>query len=187
MNRIFDVIKPQSELERRILEDPELQKGLLWGKPRDGHPEGEVLMHVQHVLANVEELYGNDADYAKLRIITIIHDSFKYKVDETKPKKGENHHSRIACRFAEKHCTEADLLRVIETHDDAYLAYRKGKRDNNWKRAEERIQELLLLIQEADIVELYRKFFHCDNRVNGKTPDSYEWFLGKLSTIESIN
>lgn len=181
MNQIFDTIKPQTELERRILEDPELQNGLLWGKPRDGHPEGVVLAHVEHVLENVEKFYGTDPHYPKLRLITIIHDSFKYRVDETQPKKGENHHSRIACRFAEKYCTEADVLKVIETHDDAYLAYRKGKRDGKWERAEERIQALMTVINETGIGELYRKFFHCDNHVNGKEPDSYHWFLEKMA------
>jgi hypothetical protein len=44
----------------------------------------------------------------KLRIIAIIHDTFKYKVDRSKPKEGENHHGMLARRFAEKFITSAD-------------------------------------------------------------------------------
>lgn len=177
MDEIFNVIKPQNKLEETILSDTLLQDGLLWGQPRNGHPEGKVLLHVGHVLSNVEKFYGGDTDYWKLRLITIIHDSFKYKVDQLKQKSGENHHSRIACRFAEKHCVDVGVLKVIETHDDAYLAFRKGKRSNRWDLAKERVDTLIAELKKVNAVELYVKFFNCDNYVEGKERNSYEWFV----------
>ena len=35
-------IEAETELERRLLADPELRAGLAWGEPRWGHPEGAV-------------------------------------------------------------------------------------------------------------------------------------------------
>jgi hypothetical protein len=31
-------VVPETPLERRIVEDPELIRGAAWGKPRSGHP-----------------------------------------------------------------------------------------------------------------------------------------------------
>ena len=46
-----EMLKPETELEVRLLENPLFQEGLNWGKPRFGHPEGKVGLHVRDVLA----------------------------------------------------------------------------------------------------------------------------------------
>jgi hypothetical protein len=35
---IKDLLKPESELEKRIVSDPEFIEGAAYGKPRKGHP-----------------------------------------------------------------------------------------------------------------------------------------------------
>ena len=45
---------PESELERRLIADPQLREGLAWGKPRSGHPEGSVGAHVADLLETVD-------------------------------------------------------------------------------------------------------------------------------------
>jgi hypothetical protein len=45
----------------------------LWGKPRNGHPEGAVTHHIADVLKNVEKLSTAET-LEKLRLIAIIHD-----------------------------------------------------------------------------------------------------------------
>jgi len=95
---IEELIKPETELEKLIVSDPEFIEGANWGKPRPGHPEGTVLLHIVEVLKNVDKLLENvhydDAVPIRknLRLIAICHDTFKYKVDGTKSKEGENHH-----------------------------------------------------------------------------------------------
>ena len=79
---IVKIIKPKNTLEEKIIRDQEFIDGVNWGKPRKGHPEGTVLAHIQEVLANVDK-YGNGMTEDPLRIITLIHDTFKYKVDRS--------------------------------------------------------------------------------------------------------
>src|SRR3712207_7690146 len=45
----------ETELERRIVADPELQAGLAWGSPRWGHPEGSVAEHVAALLSRIAD------------------------------------------------------------------------------------------------------------------------------------
>ena len=56
---IFEILQPETKLERELIEDEEFRKGLFWGKPRFGHPEGMVLYHIKEVLENIQQLQAN--------------------------------------------------------------------------------------------------------------------------------
>jgi hypothetical protein len=99
---IFDILKPESILESILLKDPALVEGLMYGKSRPGHPEGKVIFHVREVLDNVDN-YSSGSVRRDLRVISFIHDSFKYKVNRSIPRTGDNHHAVIARKFAEKY------------------------------------------------------------------------------------
>jgi len=170
---IESIIKPTTDLERRIISDPEFIEGALWGKPRNGHPEGAVIFHIADVLKNVEKLSTAET-LEKLRLIAIIHDSFKYKIDKAKPKSGENHHAMIARRFAEKYISDGSILDIIELHDEAYNAFNKGLRRGDWKGAELRAEKLIERL--GDSLELFLTFYQCDNATGDKTSDDFVWF-----------
>jgi hypothetical protein len=170
---IRETIKPESDLELKIIIDPQFEEGAVWGKPRSGHPEGAVIHHIGHVLANVDK-YCTADNRAYLRLITIIHDTFKNKVDDSKPRSGENHHAMIARRFAEKYITDEKLLDIIELHDEAYNAWCKGDRDKKWSKAEERAWTLIKRL--GDSLELYTTFYRCDNETGDKDPENFKWF-----------
>ncbi|MEM9983404.1 MAG: hypothetical protein AAF734_12980, partial [Bacteroidota bacterium] len=89
---------PQNDLEATIIQDTTWQQGLFFGKPRRGHPEGQIWPHILEVMQNVETLRDSQSEevIAKLRLITLIHDSFKYQVNPLKPNIGSNHHAWIA-------------------------------------------------------------------------------------------
>jgi len=175
---IESIIKPTTDLERRIISDPEFIDGALWGKPRNGHPEGAVISHIEDVLKNVEE-FATAETLEKLRLIAIIHDSFKYKVDKTKSKSGENHHAMIARRFAEKYISDGSVLDIIELHDEAYNAYNKGFRRGDWKGAELRAEKLIERLNGS--LELFLTFYQCDNATGDKTSDDFVWFKKLVS------
>ena len=82
-----------TDLEHRIAADRRWQEGMEWGRPRRGHPEGTIKAHIGAVLHNVEKFYGESPMRADLRVIALVHDSFKAEVDESKPRTGENHHA----------------------------------------------------------------------------------------------
>jgi hypothetical protein len=170
---IEKIIKPETELEKQILADKDFIAGANWGKPRRGHPEGQVISHIAEVLANVDK-YSTTKNREKLRLIAIIHDSFKYKVDRDKPKVGENHHGMLARRFAEKYITDSKVLDIIELHDEAYNAWCKGDRDGKWEKAEERAYAL---IDQLDLsLDLFLTFYRCDNETGDKENHDFEWF-----------
>ena len=172
-----EILKPETELEKQILTDPEFETGLSYGKPRRGHPEGKVIFHVAEVLANVEK-YCSPENRESLRLIALLHDTFKYKVDNEKARHGENHHAMIARRFAERYISDAALLDIIELHDEAYNAWCKGKR-GNWFSALTRAEKLIDRL--GDSVELYLIFYRCDNETGDKTYENYLWFLGLVN------
>ena len=129
------------------------------------------------MLDNVER-YCTPENRERLRLIALIHDTFKYKVDGYKPKTGENHHAMIARRFAEKYTTDIVVLEIIELHDEAYNAWQKGDRDNKWSQAESRANKLIARLDNIDseAVDLYTIFYQCDNETGNKGQDNLEWF-----------
>ena len=166
--------KLEGELEERIAADAEWQRGVEWGDPRPGHPEGAVKFHIAEVLANVERHAQSDHDRSRLRLIALIHDTFKHRVNRSRPRAGENHHGLIARRFAERYVSDPLVLEMIELHDEAYNAYSVGARRGAWAEAEARAHRLLTRLGAS--ADLYRTFFRCDNETGDKTPDPLEWF-----------
>jgi len=174
-SEILKIIKPENRLERRICNDPDFIQGVMYGKERKGHPEGNVIFHIQEVLKNIDKYHKNDKQLReKLRIITLIHDSFKYKVDSRLPRLGDNHHSRIACEFGKKYIDEVDILQVIRYHDDAYNIWKKATKTGDWEKAEILIMNVLL--NKVANVKLYMMFYRCDNETGDKTQEDLIWF-----------
>ena len=170
---IRDIIKPETILERRIIVDPKFVEGVLWGKVRSGHPEGLVIHHIGDVLNNIDK-YGDKFIREKLRFIAIVHDSFKYLVNIHKPITEENHHAMIARRFSENYTNDSKVLEIIELHDEPYKIWRKGCKEDNMLRSEEKARDLIRRL--GSYVDLFLLFYQCDNKVKGKTSAHRLWF-----------
>jgi hypothetical protein len=167
-------LKPESELEARIVSDPEWIAGASWGEPRSGHPEGSVAAHVAEVVANVDDVALDSSDRDRLRLVALVHDTFKHRVDQSRPPTGENHHARIARRFAERYTSDEELLEVIELHDEAYNAWVKGARGGKWDAAEARARRLLERLGPSR--DFYLRFYRADNATGSKDQAPLEWF-----------
>lgn len=167
--------KLETDLEVEICTAPEWQKGAVWGRPRPGHPEGQVRYHLIEVLANVERYATSPEERRDLRLIALIHDALKYRVDPYKPRTGENHHGMLARRFAERYLQDPALLEVIELHDEAYNSWCMGSRKGRWNDAEERAG--LLIDRLGAHMALYLRFLRCDNETGSKQPDAVKWFI----------
>src|SRR5947209_13253725 len=133
----------ETDLERQIAADPAWQTGVVWGKPRYGHMEGQIQYHIADVLRNIDQQCPPPEERALLRLIALVHDTFKYRVDETRPKIGTNHHAYIARKFAERYIHDEQILDLIELHDKAYNSWRLGAYQNKWQHAKERINTLI--------------------------------------------
>lgn len=173
---IKNIIKSENGIETAIVNDADFIEGAMYGKPRIGHPEGQVIYHIKEVLANIDKYYNDDEDRQNLRLIAIIHDTFKHKVDRNLPKTGENHHGAIARRFAQKYINDYGVCKIIEVHDDAYNAWQRGERRGDWVQAERKANQLIQGLMDSDILDLYVKFYRCDNETGDKTQECFEWF-----------
>ena len=172
-----DVVRPETPLEEAICADPAWRAGVAWGEPRSGHPEGTVIAHVADVLANVERVATGAG---RPRAAAAGGDRPRRVQARGRPIAAEdgieNHHAMRARRFAERHLADADLLDVIELHDDAYLAWRHGRRTGDWAEAERRARALLDRL--GDRFGLFMRFYRADNETGGKTDEHRHWFAG---------
>jgi len=177
---IKTIVKPENGIEEAIIATSEFIEGVDYGRIRNGHPEGKIILHIKEVLANIDKFYGEDTDRNDLRLIALVHDTFKHKVDRNKPKSGANHHGSIAEGFAEKYCHNTKVLVVIKYHDDAYNSWSVGGRRGNWYKAERRANKLIEELLLVDALDLYVKFYKCDNRTGDKEQENYDWFINLI-------
>jgi hypothetical protein len=168
----------ETDLERAIASNPAWQQGVVWGKPRSGHAEGPVMYHIVDVLANIDRQNPPPEVRRDLRLLALIHDTFKYRVNELRPKIGTNHHGYIARCFAEQYIHDPTLLDIIELHDEAYNSWRLGAYKHRWEHAEERIANLFTRLGTS--LPLYVRFFLADSQTDSKDKAPVTWFLDLL-------
>jgi hypothetical protein len=180
LNEIKKRLKPETEQENRIIENADWQEGVMWGKPRFGHPEGKVLYHIEEVLANVERLKINAETRLALRFITLTHDSFKYKEDRGSPRDWSRHHSILARQFSENFTDDQAILDVIELHDEAYHIWKMHCNPLKKQATQQRLEKLLFRLNNN--VQLFYLFFKCDTQTGDKIQTPIVWFNETLAS-----
>ena len=166
---------PETELERRLAQDPQLLKGLAWGRPRKGHPEGTVGRHVADLLRTIDEWGETGARRADLRFLALVHDSLKSEVDNWRRRVGENHHAMRARRFAERYTSDERLLAAMELHDRPYHIWKRSQRTGNPQ--DEAVAEMLERIPDRG---LFLRFVELDASTAGKNPAPLEWLREQI-------
>ena len=174
-SELIQGFRPEGPIETTISHQPELLGGLAWGKPRDAHPEGAVGVHVAQLLRLIDSHDEDDERRALLRLVAIVHDSFKYRVRKLLPRTGENHHAMRARRFMERFTDDERLLATIELHDRPYAIWRKMKRKG---RLDEKALETML--HRIPDHELFLRFVEIDGSSEAKDPEPVRWFRDQL-------
>jgi hypothetical protein len=184
VNLLREVVKPVTDLEDFLLQQPAIQVGMSWGVPRFGHPEGEVWRHVVEVLENIERLRNiSQQDRLDLRLVTLIHDTFKYAEDKSEPRDWSKHHGILARKFAEAFIQKQRVLDLIEWHDEAYYCWRL---DVLYKRPSQSRQRFdRLLARFAGEFDFYHRFFVCDTMTGDKNPAPMKWISRQASDLIS--
>ncbi|MFZ2897297.1 MAG: hypothetical protein WA004_01670 [Saprospiraceae bacterium] len=172
-SEIEPLLGPETELEETLLRLPEFRFGLMWGEPRFGHPEGKVILHVREVMDNIDRLDIAPAHRLRLRLVALVHDTFKYLEDKSSPRDWSRHHAPIARRFLEAYTDDQGVLDVIELHDEAYYAWRAIHLYRNIEEGESRFQRLLHRL--GDNRDLYFHFFKCDTETGDKNQAPLRW------------
>ena len=167
--------EPESPLEEVAIAEPDLLRGLAWGKPRKAHPEGAIGNHVADLLREIERSGESGERRSQLRFVALVHDSFKGDVVKWLPRNGENHHAMRARRFAERITDDERLLATIELHDRPYSIWRKMRRR---RRLDERaLDDLVARVPDHD---LFIRFIEIDGASEAKQDEPIEWFRDQL-------
>jgi hypothetical protein len=167
--------QPESELEERISGDPELAEGLAWGEPREGHPEGSVGEHVADLLRTLESWEEPEPRRSELRFMALVHDAQKNRVQQWRPKTGQNHHAARARRLAERYTGDERLLAAIEQHDRPYAIWRRMRRTGRGQTKQ--LDEMLARIPDPG---LFLRFVELDGSTEGKNPEPIRWLREEL-------
>jgi hypothetical protein len=175
------LLQPENELEAALLAAPALRKGLLWGEPRFGHPEGTVAVHVREVLDNINQIPAlSTTERNQLRLVALVHDGFKYAEDRSRPRDWSKHHGVLARQFLEVYTSEPTVLDVVEAHDDAYYAWLHQNR-------EKAPRTLSGLLQRLDYcLQFYYLFFKCDTQTGDKTQAPLRWFEQTVTGLQVV-
>jgi hypothetical protein len=167
-----EVLMPETSLEQLLLNTPEFHEGLGWGMPRYGHPEGKVLYHIIEVLGNIERLMLNPIERETLRLVALVHDTFKFKEAEIRQEQGDysQHHGKLARQFMEQYTTNEQVLKLVELHDEAYYIWKIEDSARRQSQVERLIHRL------GDDLQLFYAFFKCDTQTGDKTQAPISWF-----------
>lgn len=166
---IQSLVRPETKLEQKLIAQPDWIEGALWGKPRHGHPEGRVIYHIREVLDNVEKITAHPQVRCQLRLITLLHDTFKFQEAQNLRVK---HHAVYAREFASQFVRDKAVLDVIELHDEAYYSWRL--RDTQPEISQSRLAALLQRL--GNELDLFYWFFLCDTFTGDKTLEPVSWF-----------
>jgi hypothetical protein len=167
--------RPESELEQRLAETPEMHEGLAWGKPRPGHPEGTIGAHVSQLLRRLDDWGAEGEERARLRFIALVHDTCKRWVDQDRPKTGENHHAMRARRLAERFTDDEAVLAVIEQHDRPYQIWRRERRTGEPQDAA--AERMLARVPDH---ALFLRFVELDTSTEAKDPGPIAWLRERI-------
>jgi hypothetical protein len=165
IEQLIPGFRPETALERELASDPALLRGLAWGRPRPGHPEGSVGAHVGEILAAITEPPGRHRE--ELRFLAVVHDAVKHRVRPDAGSTPENDHAVLARRFAERYTADSRLLVTLERHDEPYRIWRTRSDDG---RAA--LQAMLARIPDR---ALFLRFVELDGSTQGKDPRPLAW------------
>jgi hypothetical protein len=157
-----------------VVNDPRYQQNLDWGKRRRGHPEATVRAHIQELERNLHALEDrlSETDYWKLKLLVHTHDAFKAEA-----KLGVNiidprSHASLARKFLAQHCSDADLLAIVQYHDEPYALWRQWQEKGSPNRG--RLEALFKNIKDWN---LFLTFLIIDGCTDGKSREPLVWFL----------
>ena len=157
-----------------IVSDSRYQANLDWGAPRPGHPEGTVRAHIAEIEQNLEALRPKLAEdeYWKLKVLVHTHDSFKAESQDGVAITHPRSHASLARAFLAEFCDDADLLAMVQYHDEPFALYRQVEHKGAYNP--ERFDALLKAIADWD---LFLAFNIIDGCTKGKSREPLRWLF----------
>jgi hypothetical protein len=167
-------MRDYKEIFDAITSDPRYQRNLDWGEVRPGHPEGSIRAHIAELERNLASLRGklSETDYWRLKVLIHTHDTFKAEAQPGAPIAAPDSHASLARAFLAEFCDDADMLAMVQYHDEPFALWRQFKLKGRLN--EERLTALLTNIRDWN---LFLAFNIVDGCTEGKQRDSLRWLF----------
>jgi hypothetical protein len=169
-------------LIEKITADPRYQENIEYGEPRSGHPEGKLKYHIAELEENLEALKArgiSDEQYWKLKFMIHVHDTFKKEALPDVRILDPQSHASLAKSYAGQLIDDADLLNMIQFHDENYALWNQLRTKGTYDV--HRFKKLLENIQDWD---LFLMFLIIDGSTKGKERASLRWFMGEVTNYK---
>ena len=179
--KLLNILELKNAQESHLARNKRFLDGVFWGESRSGHPEGAIIYHIKEVFDNIDRLNIDKKNKKDLRIIALVHDTFKKESQES-----NKNHATIAYEYLQEiyPSLKKSIKDIVKLHDDAYKIWKKANEKKDWVKAKEELKELEILLGEN--IQLYYLFFKCDNATGDKSQESIQWFEKNVNTIERI-
>jgi hypothetical protein len=166
------------EIFAAITSDARYQRNLDWGEVRPGHPEGTIRAHIAELERNLERLRAklSETDYWRLKVLVHTHDTFKGEAQAGAPIAAPDSHASLARAFLAEFCDDADMLVMVQYHDEPFALWRQFKFKGRLN--EERLATLLASIRDWN---LFLAFNIVDGCTEGKQRDSLRWLFRQVA------
>jgi len=160
-----------------VITDPRYVKNLDWGEPRPGHPEGTVRAHIAELEANLEALRPKltETEVWKLKLLIHTHDSFKAQAKPEAAITDPASHASFARAFLAEFCDDAELLEMVQYHDDPFALWRQVKHKGACNPS-----RLATLTGRRWDWNLFLAFLIIDGGTDGKSRLPLRWFFKEL-------
>ena len=161
-----------------LMGDSRYQRNLDWGEPRSGHPEGTVRKHIAEVDENLERLRSklSAVDYWRLKVLVHTHDTFKAEAEQGVAITSPHSHASLARTFLAEYCQDADLLAMVQYHDEPYALWRQLQFKGHFNQ--ERLETLLSTIEDWN---LFLAFNIVDGCTKGKDRKPLRWLFQQVA------
>lgn len=161
-----------------IQADTRYQSNLDWGKPRRGHPEGTVRAHIAELEGNLKSLKHKltPLEVDKLRVLIHTHDTFKADAKQGVPITDPRSHASLARDFLSEFCDDADLLNIVQYHDEPYALWQQFTSKGHVNTV--RFETLLTRILDWN---LFLAFNIIDGCTEGKSGVPVHWLLEQVA------
>ena len=171
-------MRDYQEIFAAITSDPRYQRNLDWGKVRPGHPEGTIRAHIAELERNLEQLREklSETDCWRLKVLVHTHDTFKGEAQPGAPIAAPNSHASLARAFLAEFCDDADMLAMVQYHDEPFALWRQSKFKGRCN--EGRLTTLLASIRDWN---LFLAFNIVDGCTEGKQRDSLRWLFRQVA------
>ena len=160
-----------------VVNDARYLQNLNWGEARPGHPEGTVRAHIEEIEGNLQALRPklSEQDYWMLKLLLHTHDSFKAESEPGVAITDPRSHASLAREFLADYCGDADLLAMVQYHDEPFALWRQAQSKGACNP-----QRFAALLSNISDWNLFLAFNIVDGCTEGKSREPLVWLFRKV-------